>query len=143
MDRSEFNSSLVDGLIAQDTQISETQLKEFRMKLNQSLERLEQTAEASRTALIRSVGAVFVCYIFGFVFNLTREYSALPYHIIGPAWSICTNVALVTMTVIAVRYWSRHRPALERGRTDLQIAMFSELQRQVAELTQRVDSTGK
>ena len=143
MNNPESRKSLVEGLVAQDAGISETQLKEFRMNLEQSLESLEQKAHASRRATLRAVAAVVVCYIFGFALEMTQGFSPLPINIIAPIWSLCSFAALITTGVVVVRYWSKHRPALERGRTDLQIAMFGELQRQVSELSQRLNAPGK
>ena len=47
------------------------------------------------------------------------------------------------MTYLNVRYWYKHRPALERGRIDLQIAVFGELQRQMNQLSQRSENQTK
>lgn len=143
MNNPESRKSLVEGLVAQDAGISETQLKEFRMNLEQSLESLEQKANSSRRATIRAIGAVVVCYIFGLALNSVQHVTPLPHAVIGPLWIFCTWGSLITSAVLVTRYWSRHRPALERGRTDLQIAMFGELQRQVSELSQRLNAPGK
>ena len=110
------------------------------MNLERSLEKLERQAESSRRNAIRSVAAVLVCYVFAFLLN---SYQALapgvaPTYILAPLWSAITWIAMIAAVTILVRYWTRHRPALERGRTDLQIAMFAELQQQLAALNQRL-----
>jgi ElaB/YqjD/DUF883 family membrane-anchored ribosome-binding protein len=46
-----------DSLLAQDAGISDSQLKEFRMQLEQSLHALEQKARSSQRATIRAAGA--------------------------------------------------------------------------------------
>lgn len=132
-----------DVLIAQDTGISDTQLKEFRMQLEQSLTALEQKARSSQRATIRAIVAVILCSIAAVILNMGQGYSPLPHHIVGPIWVLCTWTSLITAGVLIVRYWTQHRPALERGRTDLQIAMFNELQQQMAKLAQRLDTAGK
>lgn len=143
MNNPESRKSLVEGLVAQDDGISETQLKEFRMNLEQSLESLELKAHSSRRATIRSLGVVTACYLVGFALQMIQNLAPLPFDLILPLWSFCTTAALITAVVIVVRYWSLHRPALERGRIDLQITMFGELQRQVSELNERLGGAGK
>jgi hypothetical protein len=64
----------------------------------------------------------------------------LPVHVVGPIWVTCTWASLICLAVFGVRYWTQHRPALERGRIDLQIAMFNELQQQLARLAERIDT---
>jgi len=133
------SKKLVEGLIAQDGGISESQFEEFRMNLAHSLESLERRAQSSRRATIRSLVAVIICYGFGHFLRMTQSSPPWPYEIIIPIWALCSWIALITAGVLVARYWYKHRPALERGRTDVQIAMFGELQRQIAQLAQRID----
>lgn len=142
MTKSAPRRQLIEGLVAQDTGISDTHLQEFRMNLEQSLEQLETRAESSRRATIRSLIAVTICYIFGFALNSIQPFSSVPFEVIGPIWMLCTWASLITAAVIVGRYWYRHRPALERGRTDMQIAMFGELQRQIADLQNQIQRPG-
>lgn len=131
-----------NNLINQDAGISQTQFEEFRMNLDQSLNAVEQRVQASRLATIRSVMAVVVCYLFGLVLQMTQQYTPFK-EIVLPLWALATNAALITAGVLVTRYWYKHRPALERERTDLQIAMFSELQRQLNQLNERLDQQAK
>jgi hypothetical protein len=132
----------VEELISQDAGISPSQLKEFHVQLEQSLEQLERQAQSSRRATLWAVAAVVVGYVFGLALQMTREFTPLPYNIIIPLWAVGTWIALIIAGVLGVRYWSIHRPALERGRIDLQIAMFGELQRQIAALNHRLGERG-
>jgi hypothetical protein len=125
-----------DSLLAQDAGISDSQLKEFRMQLEQSLHALEQKARSSQRATIRAAGALVLCWIASFILNMGQ----LPVHVVGPIWVTCTWASLICLAVFGVRYWTQHRPALERGRIDLQIAMFNELQQQLARLAERIDT---
>lgn len=128
----------VDTLISQDRGISESQLQEFRMNLEKSLEKLERQAESSRKNAIRSVAAVLVCLVFAFLINSYQALAPAPNQILAPIWTACTWIAMITCATVLVRYWTKHRPALERGRMDLQIAMFGELQQQIAALNDRL-----
>lgn len=138
-DRSE---KLQDDLISQDTAISDSRFEEFRMNVDQSLQRIEKRAESSRRATIRSVAAIIVCYVALYLSFMTR--GLVPYMDgVIAVLSIATWIALITAAVFITRYWAVHRPALERGRIDLQIAMFTELQRQMGQLVQRLDDQAK
>ncbi|MBI3866372.1 MAG: hypothetical protein HY290_31215 [Planctomycetia bacterium] len=129
----------VDRLIAADSGISESLLQELRMRLENSLDSLEETARSSRRNAMRSVVALCICTAGAFVLNTVEGLGSPVPPAIGMAWVLATWAALISSIVIIARYWHTHRPALERGRTDLQIAMFGELQRQIAELNRRLD----
>jgi hypothetical protein len=129
--------AFTDSLIKQDAGISQTSLKEQRMTIQQSLKSLDDKASSSQRFTIRSIAAVVVCYVFGIAFNAAQPW--LPGHgeILAVIWTVCTWAALITAAVAIVRYWTIHRPKLEKGRIDLQVAMFQELQLQIAELRNR------
>jgi hypothetical protein len=42
--------------------------------------------------------------------------------------------AAITAAIAIARNWTVHHPSLDKGRIDLHLAMFEELQRQIAEL---------
>jgi hypothetical protein len=142
MTEKDRSKKLREDLIAQDAHISESQLEEFRMNLGQSLETIEKRAESSRRATIRSVVAVIVCYVGLYLSFMARGLGTYTENAIA-VLSICTWVALISAAVFVTRYWGWHRPALERGRLDLQIAMFAELQRQMNQIVQRLDGQAK
>ncbi len=112
------------------------------MNLQQSLDSLEKQTRSSRAVVIGSVVVVIACYAFALVVNLTPTIP-WPHKILAPIWSTLTIVAMIAAAISAVRYWSRHRPALERGRIDLQIAMFGELQHQISQLAEKLDRQAK
>jgi hypothetical protein len=130
----ETKDSFTDSLIKQDAGISQSLLEEQRMKIQQTLILLDDKARASQRFTIRTIAAVVVCYIFGFAFNAAQPW--LPGHgeVIAIVWTFCTWAALITAAVAVTRYWTIHRPRLEKGRSDLQVAMFQELQRQISVL---------
>ncbi len=141
MSNPESRRPLVEGLVSQDECISEPQLKEFRMDLEKSLASLEEKAQASRRLTIRSAGIVTLCYVLGFIMNVMHGFTT--YEFLAPIWSAVSSISIITCVVVAVRYWTQHRPALERGRIDLQIEMFGELQRQIAGLSSELKSQSK
>lgn len=133
MTRKEPTKSLSDQLIEQDPGISQSSLQEQRMKIETTVESLDQKARWSQRFTIRAIAAVAVCQLFGFAFNAAGPWLKHT-NVIAPIWSVCTLAAMITAAVAVVRYWTIHRPQLEKGRVDLQVAMFQELQRQISEL---------
>lgn len=131
----------VDRLIAADPGIVETRLQEFRMNLEQSLESLEQKARSSRTNIVRAIVALVLCAAFAYVLNTIEGLGQRLHPALGMIWVLATWASLISAIVIIGRYWHTYRPALERGRTDLQIAMFGELQRQIGDLNRRLEKS--
>lgn len=132
----------VDKLISQDAGISQSQLEEFRMQLELSVESLERQAHWTRRVLISALTTVVVCYAIGMIVNLSPTVP-WPHEFLMPLWSAVTIAAMITAGVSAARYWATRRPALERARTDLQLAMFRELQHQIIQLNDRLDKQAK
>lgn len=129
----ETKSSFTERLIEQDAGISQTSLKEQRMNIENTLVSLDDKAKRSQRLAVLASAAVVVCQVFGYAFNAAGP--SLAYrNVIGPVWIVCIVTALITAAVAIVRYWTIHRPQLEKGRVDLQVAMFKELQRQISEL---------
>ncbi len=54
-------------------------------------------------------------------------------------WGACSWTGLIVAGVLLLLYRDKYRPALERAKTDLQISMIADLQRQIAALSQRLD----
>lgn len=103
------------------------------MKIETTVESLDQKARWSQRFTVRAIATVVVCQVFGLAFNVAGPWLTHA-NVIAPIWSLCTLAAMVTAAVAVVRYWTVHRPQLEKGRVDLQVAMFQELNRQIAEL---------
>lgn len=138
MNKEERNDSIVEKLIEQDTGISKSLLKESRMKLELSLKSLEKNAEWSRHQSTRAVVWLALCYLFGFGINLIAGSGIGVGQFVGVVWVVCTWVAMIATAILLVRHLTIHKPALERGRTDLQIAQFNELQQQITELNEKI-----
>ncbi len=126
-----------DRLVDADAGISESHLKEFRMGLEQSVRTLERAAQASQRNTIRFFFALIACYALGFLMTAAHLQPAGAGRVLGGIWVVVTWIALIGFVISLIRYWTQHRPTLERARTDLQIAMFGELQREIAELNRR------
>jgi hypothetical protein len=123
-----------DRLVDADAGISEAHLKEFRMGLELSVQSLERAAHDSQRNTIRFFFGLVTCYAIGFLMSAARIRPEGTGQALGALWVVVTWIALLGFVLSLVRYWTKHRPTLERARTDLQIAMFGELQREIAEL---------
>jgi hypothetical protein len=123
-----------DRLVDTDAGISESHLKEFRMGLEQSVHTLEQTAYNSQRNTIRFFFGMIVCQAVAYLLTAGGVSPRGPGVVLAVAWSAVSFGVLIGFIFSLVNYWTKHRPTLERARTDLQIAMFGELQREIAEL---------
>jgi hypothetical protein len=129
---------LVDNLISQDAGISESQLEEKRVSLMNTLADLERRAQKIRKASFIACGAFVACILAVLpleIFQLTR----VPW--VAPLWAVCgSNIALFTAGILVTLYTYKYRPALRRGRSDLQTMMIMELHREIVELKNRLEA---
>lgn len=128
-------------LLAADTAITDADLAAASARLAVAVQDLEAAADRSRRLVIRAWSATALCYLCGFVLTSLSALNSPPGDLVGGIWVVVTWAALITAVVSSVRYWCIHRPALERVRTDLQMAMFQELQRQLQILAARLEKT--
>ena len=123
-----------DRLVDADRGISESHLKEFRMGLEQSVHALERTAHDSQRNTIRFFFGMIACQAAAYLFTAGGVSPRGPGVVLAMVWSFVSFGVLIGFIFSLVRYLTQHRPTLERAKTDLQIAMFGELQREIAEL---------
>jgi hypothetical protein len=128
--------SRIDDLLAQDPAVSSFQFEEFRVNLEASIRRLEQRARAIRRASLCGLGLIIACIV-----------SVVPLEMLGPekAWvpRLVFGFGVFVMFVTGVLTWLyqyRYQPALGRLRGDLQSTMFAQIQQQIAELNQKLES---
>lgn len=125
-------------LIEQDPTISSSSIEEQSMKIQQTVEQLDLKARASQRFAIRSIAIVVLCYLIGMVFNALRSEGIAASPAFAMAWLICSWAALFAAAFSLTRYWTIHRPRLEKSRSNLQVALFQELQQQINELRQEI-----
>ena len=139
----------VKKLLAQDQEINDTQLKEFRMQLEQSLETCEQKAKNARLRILIALAV----YLVGFILCglMVKLWPFEPPHF---ALAFVRNILYLSFLVsalgaaligiwLAILYVFKYSPALKRIRFELQTAMMLELQQQVAELREEVKRRDK
>ena len=130
-----------ERLLAADTTLTDDELATASARLAGSVQDLEAAASRSRRLVIRAWSATALCYFCGFVLTSMSALNSPPGKLVAGIWVAVSWAAMITAVVSSVRYWCIHRPALERIRTDLQIAMFQELQRQLQVLAARLNKT--
>ncbi len=130
----------INNLISQDSGINESQMKEFQMELKQTITDLEAKVQSCKKTIVRLIVLYAILMVFGFAMNSGQQVvnSAYIQVILGVWMTACWGI-LIAFFIIATRYWINHRPALEHKRAELQIAMFEELQQQMAALKERLN----
>ena len=127
----------VEKLIAQDAVVSEFNFEEFRMTLEKSLESMERRARLVRRACWIASTLTVACLLAMLPLKMFRLLTEVAW--VRVAWGACFWTALITAGVLLVLYRDKYRPALDRARTDLQISMIADLQRQIATLSERLE----
>jgi hypothetical protein len=128
---SHHRRKFADELVSQDNEVSRFDFGGFRMNLEQTLESIEHRAAAVRRASLIACAAFVV-------------FSAATGLLAQPPWvqlvcAVCSYASLITAGVLLGLYWHKYRPAVGRARSDLQLSMIADLQRQVAALSKRLD----
>jgi hypothetical protein len=152
MAESDAHRQRVKKLLAQDREINDTQLKEFRMNLESTLASWEERSAKIRRWLLRAVVCTIVGYL-GAIFSMLA-YGPGRAALEGTPWTYvygAINMAFVLAAFgglfftigLAATYFSKYAPALRRARFDVQTSMMMELQEQVAQLRADLQQRGK
>ena len=127
----------VAALVAQDPEINDSRLKEFRMQLEQSLAKWERDGR-----VVRRAGwiAAAVSILGMFTILPLQAIPALRQNaVVLFLWCLIWLASLVVAGFFIVLYREKYAPGINRARFDLQVAMIHELQQQLEELRRRVD----
>jgi hypothetical protein len=128
-----------EDLVAQDTKVASFHFEDFRMNLEQSVERLEQRARFVRRASQWGLGVLIFCVLAVIPLQLFGLGQPGKYEWILPVWSACGLVAMLATGVLSGVYSYRYRPALKRARSEMQLSTIDNLQQQISELKERLD----
>jgi len=135
----------VKQLLAQDPQINDKQMKEFRMQLEQALESSEAKAKQTLRRILIAL-AVYVGGTFGYFFYLANWGDATP----NPTANLVRQVILIPLVVVSlaaaiigillvIQFLFKYWPRLNRARFDLQVSMLQELQQQMEQLQEKME----
>lgn len=139
----------VKELLAQDPEINDTQSKEFRMQLEQSLDSCEQKSKRTRRRILIALavylaGMVICQFLFvlwrgaapNAELTLVRGMIYLPF-LIAVLASALTGIWLIALYVF------KYSPQLNRARFDVHTSMMLELQQQVKQLHENMERRDK
>lgn len=130
----------VKTLLAQDSEINDTQLEDFRMQLNQSIESLEEKSKRTRRRILITL-AVFLpgMVICNFLVAIWQDAApnataAIVRGAIYLPFLIAMLAAALTGIWLVALYVFKYAPQLHRARFDVQTSMMLELQEQLKQL---------
>lgn len=141
------NRDFVENLLSRDEEVAATNFEEFRMNLEQKISRIQH-----RSRMIRRwsfVGVGVFCAICAIIFFIQVQDLILErLDLVGYEWiyfALGTSgiMAFLATGMLAALNQYKYLPAIKRARFDLQTAMIEDLQRQVAELTRRLDERSR
>ncbi|MGE5140357.1 MAG: hypothetical protein ACM3JD_12900 [Rudaea sp.] len=107
------------------------------MNLERTLESMDRRARSVRRASLTASAVTIAALVLAMLSMAT-----------GVMWlsvvlAVCFYLAFVVAGVLLTLYWHRYRPAIDRAKSDLQIAMIADMQRQLAALSQRLEERTK
>ncbi len=127
---------LVANLLAQDPNLSDSQMEEYRMQLEQKIDKAERQAWQMRVAIYVALGTWMIAMaVAPFLKAMGNEMSTT----LNVVWLIAIAAAPLCGVWFLIVYLVKYRPAVGQTRTDFQTTVILQLQRQVAELTERLN----
>ena len=138
----------VKKLLAQDPEINDTQSKEFRMQLQQSLESWEQKSKRTRRRILIALsvylGGMVICQLLAMLWRQPAANDAgLVRGIILWPFALSALAAALTGLWLVALYVFKYAPQLNQARYDAQTSMLLELQQQVKQLSESMERREK
>ena len=139
----------VKKLLAQDPEINDTQLKEFRMQLDQLLESCEQKSKRTRRriliALAVYLAGMVVCWFLRVLWHDAAPNAAagLARGLVYWPFIIAALAAALAGIWLLALYVFKYAPQLNRARFEVQTSMMLELQQQVKQLHENMERRDK
>ena len=135
-------------LLAQDPEINDTQLKEFRMQLDQLLESSEQKSKRTRHRILIALAVYLVGMVICWSFVVLCGAAASPAAglvrgLIYWLFLIAALAAALTGIWLIALYVFKYAPQVSRARFDVQTSMMLELQQQVKQLHENTERSNK
>jgi TRAP-type C4-dicarboxylate transport system permease small subunit len=140
----------VKNLLAQDPEINDTQLKEFRMQLDRLLESCEERSKRTRRRILIALAVYLAAMVICWSFRILVGNAAAPNATAGLAMGLIylpfliagLAAALIGIWLVAL-YVFKYAPQLSRARFDVQTSMMLELQQQVKQLHENMERRDK
>ncbi len=129
----------VNDLLAQDSEINDAHMQEFRMQLEQRLADWERR----QARLWRVICIAGIAYLFEMVFAfayLNHVPADSQRHVVIPFFMALYWLTFLVLIYSAALYFGKYMPAIRRMRYDVQTVMISELQLQVLAIREELRS---
>ncbi len=142
----------VKKLLAQDQEINDTQLKEFRMNLETTLTSWEERSKKIRRWLVKAIVILMITYLVGILFMpmyglgqraMGDSPMAIVYSVVIGIWFVAAWASMIAAIWLAILYFTKYAPALKRARFDVQTSMMLELQEQIVKLRHDLERRDK
>ena len=143
MPESDLRQLRVEKLLAQDPDINDTQLNEFRRQLNESIELLEQKSKRTRrrilTALAIYLAAMVICSLFVVLWQdaAPNATAGIVRGLVHFSFAISGLVAAIVGIWLVALYAFKYAPQLNRARFDAQTSMMLKPHQQLHENLER------
>jgi TRAP-type C4-dicarboxylate transport system permease small subunit len=141
----DLHQQRVKQLLAQDPEINDKQMKEFRMQLELALESSEAKAKQTLRRILIAL-AVYLGGTFGYFFYLANWGDATPNatanlvrQVILIPLVVASLAAVVIGFLLVIQFLFKYWPRLNRARFDLQMSMLQELQQQMKQLQEKIE----
>jgi hypothetical protein len=145
----ELRKKMVQRLVAQDPEINDTQMKEFRMQLEQSLESCEAKAKQTRRRILLAFSIYWIAMLSSFYAMSRLGNATVDPKVIGlREWTLIPLnysmlLAMVLCVLLVLLYLFKYWPRLNRVRFDLQMATMREIHQEVKQLRERFERGNK
>ena len=133
----------IEKLLAQDPNINDSQLEEFRRQLNESIELFEQKSKRTRRRILIAMAvylaAMVICSFFVVLWQdaAPNATAGILRGIVYLPFAVSALVAALTGIWLAALYVFKYTPQIDRARFDVQTSMMLELQQQLHENLER------
>ena len=141
MTNSEKKTRFVAQLLQQDEPVSDSQYREYRMKLDIALTRAERKEQVARHVVVASCVVSFALMfvggsrIFGDFDPWSKEAT-----IVSVTLGVIYVLAAVIFPISLASYYSRFRPRVKEAKERLRDACILDLQREISELRTQVEA---
>lgn len=136
MNNDTSREQLVARLLSHDAGLSESQLKEHRVQLERRIERAERMARRLRYAIYVALAAWMASFT---ALPILRAFGRDMSMFLNVAWLVCLLASPLCLAFFLILYVVRYRPVVVAARSEFQSAILAQLQRQVTDLSARLE----
>lgn len=137
MSNNDLKRERIESLLARDDAMTSFQFDEFRMNLATAVQEIERRGRRFRRASLWGLAITIACMASILPLEMLKLPASHPW--IPTLWRGSVTMATIVTGILAGINQYKYQPAANQARSDLQMAMFAQLQQQVAELQKSQD----